>query len=280
MLRAGVAAASALAVAGVVAAMAMAQTPVPAVPVTASPTAVSLPATAAIAAGPTRFQVTRQRARLGLSVYFGLLNQGVSPQDLQAALRRDDRTQGSSALGLVSIQASISFSGRETSRDVTFRLKPGLTYFVVSEPDTEGDNPPASRGISTFTTGAQANGATAPAPDATIRMVDLRFRGDTVLPRRGTVRFENFGGVPHIAVAFPLRPGVTTAQFGRALRADNQRALGRLLAGEPLGLQNLISGGGASDDQPVSFARAGRVGLVCFVNEHNRLGMYRIVRVR
>jgi hypothetical protein len=171
-------------------------------------------------------------------------------------------------------------SGRETRRELTFRLKPGLTYVMVSEPDSEGNNPPASRGISTFTTSGQASGATAPAPDATVRMVDLRFRGSTTLPRRGVVRFENFGGVPHIVVAFPLRPRVTTPQFGRALRNNDERALGRLLAGQPLGLQTLISGGGAANDQQVSFSRTGRWGLVCFFNEHNRLGMYRIVRVR
>jgi hypothetical protein len=270
----------ALAAVAVVAAMAMAQQPIPTVAVAASPSSVSAQAGGPIAAGPTTFAITRARARLGLSVYFALLNAGVSLPELQTALERDDRTRGSSALGLVSIQASVSFAGAETRRDVTFRLKPGLTYVLVSEPDTEGDNPPASRGVSTFATSAQSNGAAAPAPNATVRMVDLRFRGDTVLPRRGVVRFQNDGGVPHIAVAFPLRARVTTAQFGRALRANDQRALGRLLAGEPTGLQNLISGGGASDDQRVAFSRAGRYGLVCFVNEHHRLGMYRLVRVR
>jgi hypothetical protein len=151
---------------------------------------------------------------------------------------------------------------------------------VVSEPDTEGDNPPASRGVSTFTTSGQSNGATAPTPGATARMVDLRFQGDRVLPRRGVVRFENFGGVPHFAVAFPLRRGATSGQLGRALRTNSQRAIGRLLAGAPVVLQNLISGGGATNDQQVSFARAGRYGLVCFFNEHHRLGMFRVVRVR
>jgi hypothetical protein len=280
MFKAGAALASALAIAGVVAAIAMAQQPVPTVTVTASPTAVSAQPASGIPAGPTRFTITRARARLGLSVYFALLNPGVTVDELRATLERDDRTRGSQSLGLVSIQASAVLTGAETRRDVIFRLKPGLTYVMVSEPDGEGDNPPASRGISTFTTSAQSNGAADPRPDATVRMVDLRFRGATTLPRRGIVRFENFGGVPHIAVAFPLRPRVTTAQFGRALRTDNERAMGRLLAGEPLGLQTLISGGGAWDHQLVSFSRAGRYGLVCFFNEHHRLGMYRIVRVR
>jgi hypothetical protein len=280
MLKRCVAVMGAFAAVAAVAAMATAQQPVPAVAVTASPTSVSAQAAGPVAAGPTRFQVSRARSRNGLSVYVALLNAGVSLEQLQAALRSDDRTRGSSALGLVSLQASVSFEGAETRHDLTFTLKPGLTYVLVSEPDTQGDNPPPSRGISTFTTSGQANGATAPAPDATVRMIDLRFRGDQVLPRRGVVRVENFGGVPHFAIAFPLRAGATSAQFGRALRTNSQRAIGRLVAGAPTVLQNIISGGGVTNDQQVSFARAGRYALVCFFNEHHRLGMYRVVRVR
>jgi hypothetical protein len=149
---------------------------------------------------------------------------------------------------------------------------------MVSEPDAEGA--PPSRGIGTFATSAQANGATAPAPDATIRMVDVRFRGSATLPRRGTVRVENFGAGPHIAIAFPLRRGVSSTAVGRAIRSGSDEALGRIVGGAPTALQNVLSGGGNFDDQQVSFARTGRYALVCFVTEHNRLGMYRIVTVR
>jgi len=45
-------------------------------------------------------------------------------------------------------------------------------------------------------------------------------------------------------------------------------------------VQNIISGGGNTDVQTVSFSRTGRYGLVCFFNKHHRLGMYRIVNVR
>jgi hypothetical protein len=270
----------ALAIIAAVAAVAMAQQPVPTVAVTASPTAVAVQPAGPLAAGPTHFQINRAASRTGLSVYFALLVPGVSLQDLQAALRRDDRTRGSQSLGMVSIQSSVSFSGSDTRKDVTFTIKPGLTYVMVTEPDAQGDNPPASRGVGTFAVGAQANGATAPQPNATVRMVDLRFRGSATLPRHGVVRVENFGAGPHIAIAFPLRSSVTTAQFGRALRSNSNRALGRLVAGEPVALQNVLSGGGNSNDQTVSFARSGKYALVCFVDQHNVLGMYRLVTVR
>jgi len=280
MLKLSVALAGGLAAVALAAAIASAQQPVPTVAVTASPTAVALQPAGPLASGPTRFQISRAAKRTGLSVYFAVLVPGFTFQDVQAALRRDDRTHGSQSLGMVSIVSSVTFSGSETRRNVTFTLKPGLSYIMVTEPDTQGDNPPASRGFGTFATSTQANGATVPRPDATVRMVDLRFRGSPTLPRRGVVRVENFGAGPHIAVAFPLRASVTSAQFGRAIRSDSERAVGRLLAGQPLALQTVLSGGGNSNDQTVSFPRSGRYGLVCFVDQHNALGMYRIVRVR
>jgi hypothetical protein len=263
----------------VTAAIAGAQQPTPTVAVTASPTSVTV-ASGSIAAGPTRFEVTRQGNR-DLSVYFLLLLPGTSVEDFQRQIAQDDRTRGEAALGLVSIQGSVSVAAGEASRGFTFTLKPNVQYVVLSEADDDGGggNQARQRGITTFTTGG-ASGATAAAPDATVRMRGLRFRGARTLPRRGVVRFTNEDGVPHFALAFPLRPGVSAARFGRVLRSNNERAFGRIAAGEPVGLQNLISGGNTANYQDVRFRRAGRYGLVCFFGEHHVLGMYRVVRVR
>ena len=261
------------------AAIATAQGTVPVVAVTASPTSVAAQVAAPVAAGPTTFQVNRAASRRDLSVYIATLNAGVTLDDLRAAFRRDDRTPGGgSSLGLATVHASVTFAGSQTRRNVTFTLKPGLTYVLVSEPDAE--NAPPSRGISTFTTSAQANGATAPQPAANVRMEDLSFRGSATLPRRGTIRVRNFGAGPHIAIAFPLRSGVTSRQAGRALRSGSDAAIGRIIGGTPNFLQTVISGGGNFNDQEVRFSRTGRYALVCFFNEHNRVGMYRVVNVR
>jgi hypothetical protein len=262
-----------------VAGVGLAQQPVPTLAVSASPTTVAVQAPRPVPAGPTRFEVTREGNK-DVSVYFFLLNAGVSLQEFQAAIARDDRTGGESTLGLVWIQASVSLSGRQARRGVTFTLRPGLTYVMLSE-GTEGmGRGPRQRGLTTFTTSGASNGATARAPDATVRMVGLRFRGDRRLPRRGVVRVENRDGEPHFAVAFPLRKGVTSNRFGRALRSNSERAVGRLIAGGPYSLQELISGGNTANDQDVRFPKAGRYGLVCFIHEHHRLGMYRVVTVR
>jgi hypothetical protein len=258
------------------AAIAVAQQPVPMVAVSASPTAVTVQAAGSLAAGPTRFDMTRQGNK-DVAVYFALLNQGVSLPELQAAIVRDGNN-GESALGLVWIQASVSLTASEPRHAVTFNLRPGLTYVVLAEEDTERGTP--QRSFTTFTTSGQANGAAAPAPAATVRMQGLRFRGSSTLPRQGVVRVENRDGVPHFAIAFPLRKGVTPARFGRVLRSNNERAFGRVLAGQPYGLQNIISGGNIANDQEVRFPKAGRYALVCFFNGHEQLGMYRVVTVR
>lgn len=280
MRRAGVATLGAVIALAAVTAIAVAQQPVPTVGVTASGTSVAAQTSGPIPAGPTTFRVTRQPARSDLTVYFALLNAGVTLQQLQATLRRDDRRGGSESLGIAWVQASASLGAGETSRDLRFTLKPGQTYVLLSEVVRQNQNSPPARAFSTFTTSTTASGATLPRADARVRMAGLRFRGSAVLPRRGVVRVSNVDGVPHFAIAFPLRSTATRAQFGRALRANDERALERLVAGAPVAVQGLMSGGGTSNDQQVRFSRRGRYGLVCFFDEHHRLGMYRVVRVR
>ena len=47
----------------------------------------------------------------------------------------------------------------------------------------------------------------------------------------------------------------------------------------PVSVQDVISPGSVNDNQ-VRFARPGRYAMVCFFGAHDRLGMYRIFRVR
>ncbi len=111
-------------------------------------------------------------------------------------------------------------------------------------------------------------------------MAGLRFRGSSDLPRRGVVRVRNEDGVPHIAIGFPLRRGVTAKRLGRALHSNDERVFGRVLAGAPYSLHNGLSGGGTDNRQEVSFPRRGRYGLVCFLGRHHEHGMYCVVAVR
>jgi hypothetical protein len=242
---------------GIPAALAGAQTSVPTVAVTATGGNITLDPSGPIAAGPTRFTYSG-RGELSLAT----LRAGVSVDQLRRTLARSEVA----ALGQVFLEAAVL-----PSEAVTVDLRPNTTYVAAV---TAGRSP----AVTTFTTGGPS-GARAPRPDARIRMVDYAFRGPNTLPRNGSIRVDNDGTTLHFAIAFPLRPGVSGRQIGRAFRGTNERALERVVAGEPINVQGLISQGSTNDNE-VRFPRRGRYGMVCFFSEHNRLGMYRVYRVR
>jgi hypothetical protein len=242
---------------GVPVTLAAAQSSVPTVGVSVSGGNVVLEPSGPIAAGPTRFT-------FGGEGEFNLatLRAGVSVDQLRQALSRNPEA----ALSLVFLEATVA-----PGKPVTVDLRPNTTYVAAVG---EG----RSTAVTTFTTGAP-NGAQAPRPDGRIRMVDYGFRGPKTLPREGRIRVENAGTTFHFAIAFPLRPRVSGRQVGRAFRSGRERAIVRVVAGEPVDVQGLISQGSTNDNE-VTFARAGRYAMVCFFGEHNRLGMYRVYRVR
>lgn len=267
-----------LALGGVGAGLAAAQSSAPTVTVQASPTAVSIDATGPLPAGPTRFNFVRPAAKTTLDAYVFVLVPGVSIDQLAQTLRREDNTESGSSLGLVSIQASTTLTPGDTEQAVTFNVKPGLTYYIAVE--QEADKGVLPRAFSSFTSGGTAAAVAAPAATATVRLQGLRFRGASTLPQKGVVRFENRDGVAHFALAFPVRNGTTSAKVGKALASSKESAFGKLIAGNPYMAQNIISGGDTTDYQEVSFAKKGKYALVCFIDGHERLGMYRIVTVK
>jgi hypothetical protein len=242
---------------GITAALAGAQTSVPTVAVTATGGNITLEPSGPIAAGPTRFTFSG-RGELSLAT----LRAGVTVDELRQTLSRSP----DAALRQVFLEAAVL-----PDRPVTVDLRPNTTYVAAAIAGR-------SQAITTFTTGA-ASGARAPTPDARIRMVDYGFRGPGTLPRNGSIRVQNDGTTFHFAHALPLRPGVTGSQVRRAFRGANDRAIRRIAAGEPVDVQGLISQGSSTDNE-VRFARRGRYAMVCFFGEHNRLGMYRVYRVR
>ncbi len=248
----------AIAVVAIPVTLATAQSSVPTVAVSVSGSNLVLAPSGPIGAGPTRFTFDG-RGELTVAT----LRAGVTVEELRQSLRNP---QAVTALGQVFLEAAVS-----SGKPVTVDLRPNTTYVVAVIANR-------LRGLTTFTTGAPS-GATAPRPDARIRMVDYGFRGPKTLPRSGRIRVENAGSTLHFAIAFPLRPDVPARQIRRALGGTNEQALGRVVAGPPVDVQGLISQGSTNDNE-VSFRRRGRYAMVCFFAEHNRLGMYRIYRVR
>lgn len=243
---------------GIPVTLAAAQTPVPTVAVTASGSSITLTPSGPLAAGPTRFTLTG-KGEFDLVT----LRAGVTVDQLRQTLSRSQ----DAALALVFIEATAPEPGRE----VTVDLRANTTYVAVSIAGR-------SSALTSFATGAP-NGARAPGPDARIRMVDYGFKGPNTLPRNGRIRVQNQGSTFHFALAFPLRRGVSNTRVGRVFRGGNEKAVGRIVAGPPVTVQGVISQGSTNDNE-VQFARKGRYAMVCFFGEHNRLGMYRVYKVR
>jgi hypothetical protein len=258
----------ALAVAATVAA---AQAPVPTVAVSASASAVTVGGE--VPAGPVRMEFTKSGGGPPISAYVATLRAGVTPEQLQQTLSQD----ADAALGLVFLEAAASLPTAGATRAVTFDVRPNVVYAIVAIPEQE--NAPQI-GFTTFTSGAAPSGATAPAADATVRMVDYGFRGAGTLPRGGTVRVVNAGSAFHFAFAVRIRPGVGNRQVARTLRRGSDRAFARAFQfNRSIELQGTISPGTTNTNE-VTFPQGGRYALVCFFGGHNRLGMYRVVRVR
>ena len=242
---------------GIPVTLAAAQSSVPTVAVSVSGSNVVLDPAGPIGAGPTRFTF-EGRGEFNLAT----LRAGVSLDQLRESLS-DPRSV--KALGEIFLEATAA-----SGKAVTVDLRPNTTYVAIAGSRRQA--------LTTFTTGGP-NGASAQRPDARIRMVDYGFRGPKTLPRSGRIRVQNVGTTLHFAIAFPLRRDVNRRQINRAFRGTNERALGRVVAGEPVDVQGLISQGSTNDNE-VSFDRPGRYAMVCFFSEHNRLGMFRVYRVR
>lgn len=256
---------AALLLAIVVAAVAAAQTSVPGVAVSVSKSAVTVTPAAPIAPGPTRFTFTRS-GNGEVEGFLATLRAGVTVDELRQKLSSE------SSLGLVFLEASVSLNDQAPTRSLTVDLRPDVTYVVVAIAGNANT-------LTSFTTTGTANGAQAPKPDAQISMVDYGFRGPKTLPRDGTIRVANRGLAYHFALAFPVRKGASRKRIGRAFRNGDEKAIGRIVAGQPLEVQDLISPGSVNDNE-VEFQRPGRYAFVCFFGAHNRLGMYRVFNVR
>lgn len=247
-----------------------AQEPAPTVSIAVAEDRLEVGATGALPAGPTRLQVDGDGSEI--EVVVAELRPGADRDATIATLRRNP----DEALEEVRLVASVALVGGRDRAATTVTLRPETRYVVIN---TAGENPQGWE-VADLATTAASNGAAAPSADARVQMADLRFRGDTRLPRDGVVRFENRGWAPHFAFASRLRSGTNARQVASALLRDDERDIGRLLDGratlEPQGLVTR----GAVNYAEVRFPRAGRYVMVCFFEGHNTQGMFRFVRVR
>ena len=270
-----IAGAAALALGGGAAAAAAQDAP-PTVKVALSKTAVTLEGAEALKAGPTRFEFSTAD---GKEQYGELL--ALPPGKTVDHLREAIAKGPAAVLQLGSLEVGVTLAGKDKKRAVTATLKPGVTYAMMQI--TADD--PAKWVFTAFTVGAETSAAVAPEPDATVKLVDYGFKGSKRLPRKGVVRFEHRGKVPHFVVAMPLRKGADAKAAVRALIKNQEKRFERMAGGAPSEPQGLITGG-AVNDVEVKFGKRGTYVLACFFslgeNEkpHSARGMARAVTVK
>jgi hypothetical protein len=259
------------AIIGAVVGVSAAQAPVPTVTITAAVGSVSAAPTP-VAPGATRFEFVSTEQNTELGVFVAALKPGITADAFVTALKSDPE----SSLALVDMVASATVApgGR---RAVTGEIKADTTYMLIND---GGSEDPAKIATAPLATGGAPTGATLPAPDAEIRLRDLRFLGDRVLPRNGVVRVSNIGWAPHFAFAARLKRTARQKLVARALVGNRERALGRLLDfRSSVEVSNILTRGSVTN-QEVRFSKRGRYVLACFFENHNAQGMYRFVRVR
>jgi hypothetical protein len=132
-----------------------------------------------------------------------------------------------------------------------------------------------------FTVTAAKSPATLPTPEATIRSIEFGFRGPSTLHDGELVRFENEGYLVHMDIIFPVKSDKTAKLAVKDLLAGKEKALEKLIIGEPFGVGPLSH---EAFQQTTITAKPGWYVQACFMEtqdgrDHTRLGMERIVKI-
>ncbi len=155
-------------------------------------------------------------------------------------------------------------------------LVPGEYLVLVGE----GEKPVQLR--SHFAVAQSKAPAALPAPAATERTIEFGFKGPTTLHDGELVAFENEGFLVHMDIAFPVKNMRAAKIAVKDLLAGKEKALGKLIAGAPVGFAGPVSHG-AVQEETIS-AKPGIYVQACFMQtqdgrDHTLLGMERIIKI-
>jgi hypothetical protein len=155
-------------------------------------------------------------------------------------------------------------------------LQPGTYVVLVGQ----GEKPVVVRGHFTVTP------AKAPQPlpkaAATIRSIEFGFTGPTTIHDGELVAFENEGFLVHMNIGLPVKNMGAARALVKDLRAGNEKAGFKLVAGPPVGFAGPMSHEAMMEETIT--AKPGVYVEACFMDtqdhrQHTQLGMERIIRV-
>jgi len=203
-----------------------------------------------------------------------LMKPGVTVAEVESALKSGAGKDPNRASKYGSIVFDAEASPSKKNEAQTY-LQPGQ-YVALGG---EGEGGPKLK--APFTVTAATSPATLPAPEATVRSIEFGFRGPSTLHDGELVRFENEGYLVHMDIVFPVKNLKAAKQAVKDLLAGDEKALEKLITGEPFGTGPLSHE--AFQQQTVT-AKPGWYVQACFMNtqdgrEHTRLGMERIIKI-
>jgi hypothetical protein len=121
-----------------------------------------------------------------------------------------------------------------------------------------------------------------PKAAATIRSIEFGFKGPSTLHDGELVAFENEGFLVHMNFALPVKNMGAARALVKDLRAGNERAGFKLVAGQPVAFAGPMSHEAMMEETIT--AKPGIYVEVCFMDTqdhrvHTQLGMERIIRI-
>jgi hypothetical protein len=263
-------------IAALLAAVAATAAPAPARLTISSPAAgrVEVAGGDGLEAGVTQVTFTTRRKDATLALFE--LRQGVTPEQLAAALAHASGPRDVRDLAALRYAPEI---GHGQDATVYVDLRAG-TY--VAADVTGGSASPAQQ---TVTVAARPSGsavARSPAANARLELRDFHFVAPARIGRQGVLRYVNTGKTFHYADAILLRANASFTRALQALRAGRPKVPGSIGFAPLLGLV----GPGQTGEARYRLA-PGRYVLVCFYADadsrgkpHTRLGMERAITVR
>ncbi len=138
-------------------------------------------------------------------------------------------------------------------------LEPG-TYYIA---DVAEESSASKGGLAKLEVTGEGGGGELPQADASIVAKEYGFETSGLKPGKNRITFDNAGGEPHHAIAFPLNKGATVAEVKKVF-ASEEGPMGPPPFGQPVG--TTVLDGGEKQVTDIELKR-GTYALVCFIGD-------------